>query len=563
MAIPEFQFDPILGWNDGTAFPRYLDNEVTIRAKYQLLHDQTRNYINNTLLPNIETRATKQYVDDAVAQAVAGDIPDGAVTTAKLANKAVTATKIADNTITSTQLANSAVTTNKINNKAVTAAKIADNTITATQIANNTITAAKLASDVAEQLAPRVMDGYAIGSIIMSTRTDLGEKWALCNGDFPDPNVLTPTSAYEALLAQLKKNDQPKPQPSGQNVSGAHEMYNGEWYGHTGSHSTFYIFSSRGEYLQSVTVAAVTNNTPNAKLLGIENDGTKYVFFTADAATSLKVYTSTDLTTFTLAKTVTTSATVYSTSYSQDTQVLFDGNYYYVQGCQFGTTSQYVFVFNTSFVEQTGKKQMLINDGAAALCICKLDGTPATHQVFLFQQLGEDYLRGYYFDSSATIHTLFTTTADYGNVVPRHVSVFNSSQLVAWGENEYSLVPNVLFIDRSNITTIHLNWEYVSGSGLIAFLSSDGTRFLKYSASTGGAVVCESIPTSSTTPWSSEWTSETVAPNVNASQFSHSSISTFPRSKDGAIVSGSELFRTKLLPLIPSDECYYYIKVKE
>jgi len=63
-----------------------------------------------------------------------GLVPDGTISTAKIADLAITAGKIANTTITATQLADTAIT----------GGKIADTTITATQLASDAVTTAKI-----------------------------------------------------------------------------------------------------------------------------------------------------------------------------------------------------------------------------------------------------------------------------------------------------------------------------------------------------------------------------------------------------------------------------------
>lgn len=65
----------------------------------------------------------------------AGDIADGSVTTAKLANLAVTAAKIANDTITATQLASGAVLADELAANAVITAKILDANVTLAKLA--------------------------------------------------------------------------------------------------------------------------------------------------------------------------------------------------------------------------------------------------------------------------------------------------------------------------------------------------------------------------------------------------------------------------------------------
>jgi len=51
MAVTPFAFDPPTGWNDPTVFPTYESSEAKVRSDMQELHDQTRDYINNTVVP--------------------------------------------------------------------------------------------------------------------------------------------------------------------------------------------------------------------------------------------------------------------------------------------------------------------------------------------------------------------------------------------------------------------------------------------------------------------------------------------------------------------------------
>lgn len=111
MPDPNFQFNPPDGHNNTVEFKTNPD-KTAVRGYMQRLHDQTRDFINITLIPWINatfsaktevlTRtntdvytptasthpATKKYVDDTTAGVVLGQIPDGTVTDAKLSNTA-------------------------------------------------------------------------------------------------------------------------------------------------------------------------------------------------------------------------------------------------------------------------------------------------------------------------------------------------------------------------------------------------------------------------------------------------------------------------------------------
>lgn len=73
------------------------------------------------------------------------EIPDGSITTAKLADNAVTSAKIKPFAVGTSQLAIGAVSGDIIQSKTIVASKLADKTITGTQIADGAVTEAKLA----------------------------------------------------------------------------------------------------------------------------------------------------------------------------------------------------------------------------------------------------------------------------------------------------------------------------------------------------------------------------------------------------------------------------------
>ncbi len=74
------------------------------------------------------------------------NVPDGSVTSSKLAPGAVLATNIANSTITSLQLAPSAVSSLALSNGAVTSAKLASNAVVTAALADGAVTSNKLAA---------------------------------------------------------------------------------------------------------------------------------------------------------------------------------------------------------------------------------------------------------------------------------------------------------------------------------------------------------------------------------------------------------------------------------
>lgn len=80
-----------------------------------------------------------------ITDAAQGAIPDGGVTTSKIADYAVNTLKLASAAVTAAKIAAGAVTTEKIEDAAVTAAKLATNSVTETKIPDGSIKSAKLA----------------------------------------------------------------------------------------------------------------------------------------------------------------------------------------------------------------------------------------------------------------------------------------------------------------------------------------------------------------------------------------------------------------------------------
>ncbi len=86
-------------WQNREDFPTYEDNEDQVRADLQCLFDEIRDYLNQTLLPAVNsiaavevTAASGGTVQGALNQlrsdlnqAVMGNVPDGSITPAKLA----------------------------------------------------------------------------------------------------------------------------------------------------------------------------------------------------------------------------------------------------------------------------------------------------------------------------------------------------------------------------------------------------------------------------------------------------------------------------------------------
>ena len=111
--------------------------------------------------------------DNLYPNILSDNIPNYAITTAKLALQCVTGDNIAIYAVDVPQIANgaivtakiddSAVTTAKINNKAVTNAKIDDSAVTTVKLASEAVTTAKIANNAVgyNQLSLQVQDNVA------------------------------------------------------------------------------------------------------------------------------------------------------------------------------------------------------------------------------------------------------------------------------------------------------------------------------------------------------------------------------------------------------------------
>lgn len=126
---------------------------------------------------------SRVYTSDAwTAWKMVGEVLDGSITTAKLANDAVTeaklsnssvtSAKIVDGTIVNADIADGTISGTKLANATITGGKIAANAVTATNIANSTITNAKMAENSIS--SKNIVDGSVTGSDIAEDTVTLG-----------------------------------------------------------------------------------------------------------------------------------------------------------------------------------------------------------------------------------------------------------------------------------------------------------------------------------------------------------------------------------------------------
>ena len=121
-------------------------------------------FIDDRVIPRVHLQrhgiSTKENVIAEIGK-TPGLVPDGTISTAKIADLAVTADKIANTTITATQLADTAITGGKIANATITATQIASDAVTTAKINAGAVTTAELGADAVD--GTKIADD-AIGS---------------------------------------------------------------------------------------------------------------------------------------------------------------------------------------------------------------------------------------------------------------------------------------------------------------------------------------------------------------------------------------------------------------
>lgn len=159
MALSTFAYSK--SWRSAEDFPSYEESEERVRDDMQLLFDEARDALNRLVgelkaanlpfapTPEIDAGTVQSAIEllqEQIVAAAAGELPNGAVQTAKLAELAVTTAKLAEQAVTTAKLANGAVTAAKLSDGAVQAAKLSDGAVETAKLADGAVTAAKLAA---------------------------------------------------------------------------------------------------------------------------------------------------------------------------------------------------------------------------------------------------------------------------------------------------------------------------------------------------------------------------------------------------------------------------------
>lgn len=137
-------------------FSTFRDDEEGVRADMQYLHEETKNYINNVLIPSLKAdglpfnrssaipadtiqEALENLQQQIVDAVVEGVLPENAVTTDKVKDGAITSAKLADGAVTASKIGSGAVTAGKIGSGAVTTAKLGAGAVTTEKLANGAV----------------------------------------------------------------------------------------------------------------------------------------------------------------------------------------------------------------------------------------------------------------------------------------------------------------------------------------------------------------------------------------------------------------------------------------
>ena len=161
MALSTFDYSK--SWRSAQDFPSYEENEERVRDDMQCLFDEVRDALNRlvgelkaenlpfTPTPEIDASTLQNAVEllqTQIIAAAAGQLPNGAVLTEKLAELAVTSAKLANLAVTEQKLADGAVTTPKLADGAVTTPKLAGGAVTSEKLADGAVTAEKLSGEL-------------------------------------------------------------------------------------------------------------------------------------------------------------------------------------------------------------------------------------------------------------------------------------------------------------------------------------------------------------------------------------------------------------------------------
>ena len=162
-----------------------------LKAKFDEGGGTVKDYINNTLLPFLESTAAAanigvdtvtgmssdnlQGILEEIVQSMIditqGSVSDGSITSAKLASGAVATSNIADGAVATAKLAANAVTTAKIALLAITTALLADGAVTTAKVASGAVIEDKLGAQAVTsgKIANAAIDATKLAEAAVTT----------------------------------------------------------------------------------------------------------------------------------------------------------------------------------------------------------------------------------------------------------------------------------------------------------------------------------------------------------------------------------------------------------
>lgn len=390
-----------------------------------------------------------------------------------------------------------------------------------------------------------------VGVIVRSVATDLGENYALCNGDMYDE------SECPALSAMLPRNRYPKTSPTWYQDTGAradgylniNELYNGEFISAIGSYSQCQVINKDGSPKGFITRTDMTSDT-NARLWYIEHNGTYYLGFLylgSGNNTAMAVYRSSNLSTWTFVKNITGLKTSnYKPEGDNDMLAKFDGTYYYInrEGYENSTSGRNIAVVNSSF--------NLVSE------------VFVPSQYFTLRMCG-DRCYAIMHNNNSSNYQIGVKQLN-GTTPPTALSGYRTCTWTSWSTN----VRVVEFSD-----TYDVMWQ--SGCTTLAFIPRNGTSAIKtytlpfapafvYPDETGTMLIVAdnskyiTCSTSAADPTqASAWSGE-VAISFADGWYTYYTVHS--RHKASIIPDKQRIVRAPLLPTIAESECYNFIKVK-
>lgn len=416
--------------------------------------------------------------------------------------------------------------------ESIVSGTVPDGGITTAKLHDGAVTNAKL-DDPAQTL---------VGSIAHSIRTDLGDKWALCNGDPYDPEE------YPEFAAIWPKSIVPNDNPHQSTNIGSVgvQLYNGYFACDAGSHVSVAVCDDDGALIKTVAIADITL-AAGAQIWGIDHNGAEYVFFIKMGNTAVDIYTSADLTTYTRVKQVTNLATDGNSNLPLGVGAIglkYDGTYYYYMRGGSGSSPYEIAIFDNSY--DLVREISLVTGGYLVLFPCE-------HRVYAAWYKTIDGVS--YVGVKQINGDVPTSFDDY-----RQTTLSSSS------------------MQYHNLIAFNDDYDLLYFSQYLRFIPRDGTSAIKaYDIGTGREIVfvdgydekllaCGTsnyyyLPTDAEDPsQSSAW----VGPISFPSSTSWGYFGAWNyRYKTTCMIQSNKILRYPFLPTFASSGYYTYIKVKE